>query len=187
MRGNSWTNQTLSDAWESTNMEDLFDSPWHTVITETRLTKKFITDEEGAGILLPRMLVEKPPEVERRRLYVFSANIEAHGHIGSCPGYALLVSQGKATKPRKVEFRERAGTIVERILAREERMETNKERIAETERVRERKGARIERGAGDVPMEPVNRADEQVAVRHADASGGYIKENQHEEKSTRDI
>ena len=36
-------------------------------------------------------------------------------------------------------------------------------------------------------MEPVNRDDEQVAVRHADASGGYIRENQHEEDMMRDI
>ena len=42
-------------------------------------------------------------------------------------------------------------------------------------------------GAGDVPMEPGNRADEQVAVRHADASGGDIRENQHEEDRMRDI
>ena len=47
--------------------------------------------------------------------------------------------------------------------------------------------ARIERGAGDVPEEPGNRADEQVAVRHADASGGDIRENQHEEDRMRDI
>ena len=40
---------------------------------------------------------------------------------------------------------------------------------------------------GDVPMEPGNRDDEQVAVRHADASGGYIIENQHEEERMRDI
>ena len=38
-----------------------------------------------------------------------------------------------------------------------------------------------------MPMEPGNRDDEQVAVRHADASGGYIIENQHEEDRMRDI
>ena len=43
------------------------------------------------------------------------------------------------------------------------------------------------RGAGDVPVEPGSRADEQVAVRHADASGGHIRENQHEEERMRDI
>ena len=49
------------------------------------------------------------------------------------------------------------------------------------------KRARIERGAGDVPGEPEDKDDEQVAVRHADASGGYITENQHEGKIQRDI
>ena len=37
------------------------------------------------------------------------------------------------------------------------------DRIAETERVKERQRARVERGAGDVLMEPGNRGDEQVA------------------------
>ena len=119
VRGKNWTKQTLSDAWESTNLEDVFDNPWHTVITETRLTKKFITDEEGALLLLPRMLVEKPPEVERGRLYVVSADVEAHGHIGSCPGYALLASQGKAAKLREWER-----LHIERTWAGKARMET---------------------------------------------------------------
>ena len=38
-----------------------------------------------------------------------------------------------------------------------------------------------------MPEEPRNRDDEQVAVRHADASGGYITENQHKEKRMRGI
>ena len=62
-----------------------------------------------------------------------------------------------------------------------------KDRVVETERVKERKRDRVERGAGDVPMEPRNRDDEQMAVRHADASGGNIIENQHEEDRMRDI
>ena len=45
---------------------------------------------------------------------------------------------------------------------------------AKTESLRQseskRKRARVERGAGDVPMDPGNRDDEQVAVRHADAA-----------------
>ena len=45
------------------------------------------------------------------------------------------------------------------------------DKVAETERVKQRKRARVERGAADVPVEPRNRTDEQVAVRHADASG----------------
>ena len=38
-----------------------------------------------------------------------------------------------------------------------------------------------------MPREPVSRADEQVAVRHADASGGDIRENQHVHNRVRDI
>ena len=38
-----------------------------------------------------------------------------------------------------------------------------------------------------MPEEPGDKDDEQVAVRHADASGGYIRENQHEEKTMRNI
>ena len=34
---------------------------------------------------------------------------------------------------------------------------------------------------------PENRDDEQMAVRQADASGGDIRENQHEEDRMRDI
>ena len=56
---------------------------------------------------------------------------------------------------------------MERSLAGEARMETYKDRIAERKRVREKRRARIERGAGDVPEEPRNKNDEQVAVRHA--------------------
>ena len=172
-------------------MEDLFGNPGHhrlhTAIAETKWTKKFTTDEEGTDRLLLRIVAEKPPVVERRRCYVLFADIQAHGHIGSCPGYALLTSQGKETKPRRDEFRERVGTTIERTLTGEARIDTCKERVAETQRVREKRRARMERGAVDVPEKPGNQGDEQVAVRHADASGGYIIEIQHEEKRIRDI
>ena len=112
-----------------------------------------------------------------RRFYVLSADIEAHGHTGGCPVCAALASHGKATKPHNEECRERIRTIIERTKTGKARMNAYKDRIAETERVGARKGARVERGAGDVPMEPGNRDDEQVAVRHADASGGDIREN----------
>ena len=36
-------------------------------------------------------------------------------------------------------------------------------------------------------MEPRNRLDEQVAVRHADASGGESGKTQHEEDRMRDV
>ena len=114
------------------------------VITETKLAIE----------VQPRIVAEKPLEVERRRFYVLSANDEAHGHVGRCPGYALLTSHGKARKTRKDEFREQVGTIIERTLAGEARMETHEDRIAETARVREKRRARIERGAGMCLWQP---------------------------------
>ena len=100
------------------------------------------------------MLVEKSPEGHRGGFYILFVGIEAHGHIGIGRGCAFLTSHGEETNPRKDEFRKRVGTVVERILAGEARMETYEDRIAETERVRERRRARIERGAMHVPEEP---------------------------------
>ena len=62
-------------------------------------------------------------------------------------------------------------------------MDAYSDRVAETERVKERKRARIERGSGHVPIEP--RSDEPVEDRHAVASGE--DERQHEENEMRDI
>ena len=116
-----------------------------------------------------------------------SADIEAHRHTGGCPGGAALALHGRATKPHNDECRERITTIIERTLTGKARMNAYKDRIAETERVKERKRARVERGAGVVPRVPENRDDEQMAVRQADASGGDITEKQHEEDRMRDI
>ena len=86
-----------------------------------------------------------------------SADIEGHGHTGGCPGCAALASHGRATKPQNNECRERIRT----------RTLTGKARMIHT-----KTESRAERGARDVPMEPGNRDDEQMAVRHAGASGG---------------
>ena len=64
VRGKSWTRQTLSHAWESTNWEGLCGAPWQMVAPELRLTKKVTADKEGAGPPLPRIVVEKALEVE---------------------------------------------------------------------------------------------------------------------------
>ena len=85
VRGNSWTRQTLSDAWESTNWEGLFGTPWQKVAPELKLTKQVTAVKEGAAPPLPRIVVERAPEVEPRRFYVLLADIEGHGHTGSCP------------------------------------------------------------------------------------------------------
>ena len=81
----------------------------------------------------PRMLVKESVEVECRKFYVLHANIEAQGHVGSCPGYALLTLHGKTTKPRNDEFRERVEMIIVKTLTGEARIDTRKDRIAETE------------------------------------------------------
>ena len=52
--------------------------------------------------------------------------------MGSCLGYSLLIWQGKATKPRKEEFRERVRRIIERNLA-ESLGESESERREELE------------------------------------------------------
>ena len=109
-RDKSWTRQTLSDAWESRNWEGLCGTPRQMVTRELRLTQKVTADKEGAGAKLPR-IVERAPEAEPRRFYVLSADIEAHGHTGGCPGCAALTSHGKATKPHNDECRERIRTI----------------------------------------------------------------------------
>ena len=59
-----------------------------------------------------------------------------------------------------------------------ERVSAKKSKVAETERVKERKRARTERCAGDVLVELGN--DEQMADRHAVAS--VEDERQHDEK-----
>ena len=156
------------------------------VAPELKLTKKVTADKDGAGPPLPRIVVERAPDVGPSRFYVLSADIEAHRHTGGCPGCAALASHGKATKPHNYECRERIRTIIERTLKGKAKMSAYRDRFAETEGVKERKRARVERGAGDVPRALENR-DEQMAVRQADASGGDIRQNQHEEDRMRDI
>ena len=78
------------------------------VAPELKFTKKVTADKEGAGPPLLRIVVERAPEVEPRRFNVLSADIEAHGHTGGCPGCAALPSHGRATKPHNDECRERS-------------------------------------------------------------------------------
>ena len=117
------------------------------VAPELKWTKKVPADKGGAGPPLPRVVVERAPKVEPRKFYVLSADIEAHGHTGGCQRCTALASHGRATKPHNDECRERIRTIIERTLTGKARMNAYKDRIAETERVKERKRARVERGA----------------------------------------
>ena len=117
VRGKSWTRQTLSDAWESTDWEGLCGSPWQMVAPELKLTKKVTADKEGADTL----------------------------------------EHGEVTQPHNDECRERIRTIIDRTLTGKARMNPYKDGIAETQRVKERQRARVERGAGDVLLQPGNR------------------------------
>ena len=180
VRGKSWTRQTLSDAWDSTNWEGLCGTPWQTVAPELKLTEKVTADKEGAGWLKERQ--KSNPEDSTFCLQTLKLT-----DTGGCPCCSARESHGTVIKPHNDECRERIRTIIERTLTGKARINAYKDRIAKTERVKERKRARVERGAEDVPMVPENRDDEQVAVRHADASGGDIRENQHEEDRMRDI
>ena len=109
------------------------------VAPEVKLTKKVTAEKEGAGPPSPRIVVERTPEVEPRRFFVLSADIEAHDHIGGCTGCAALESHGRGTKPHDDECRERIRTIIERTLTGKARMNAYQDRIAEAERVKERK------------------------------------------------
>ena len=88
----SWTRQTLSDAWESTKWDGLSGTPWHMAAPEVKLTKRVTADKEGAGPPWPRIVGERTPEVEPRRFFVLSADIEAHGHTGGGPGFHSVKS-----------------------------------------------------------------------------------------------
>ena len=46
VRDKSWTRQTLSDAWESTNWEGLCGTPWRMVAPELKLAEKAPADKE---------------------------------------------------------------------------------------------------------------------------------------------
>ena len=122
--------KTLNYASESTIWEGLRGTPWQMVAPELKLTNK-VTADKGAGPPLPWIVVARALEVEPIRLYVLSADIEAHGHTGGCPGCAALASYGNARKPHCNECRERIGTIIENFDGKS-KDECEKDRIAET-------------------------------------------------------
>ena len=66
VRGKSWTRQTLSDAWAATNWDGLCGTPWQMVALVTSVAKNCGGKNSGG----------------------LSADIEAHGHTGGCPGCA---------------------------------------------------------------------------------------------------
>ena len=160
VRGNNRTTHALNDARDVTNWEGLCGTPWQMVALGLKLAKKVTADKEGAGPHCQGLWLK-----ERQRLNPEDSTsclrTLKHGHTGGCPGCAALAWHGRATKPHNDERRERIRTIIERILMGKARMNACKDRIAETERVKERKRARVEQGAGDVPRVPGH--EEQMA------------------------
>ena len=111
VRGKSWTRHKVMLGDRRTGKVCVV-LPWQKVAPELKLTKKVTADKEVAGPPLPRIVVERAPEVGPRRFYVLSADIEAHGHTGGCPGCAALASHGKGRKPHNDECRERIRTTI---------------------------------------------------------------------------
>ena len=112
---------------DATNWDGLCGTPWLMVALGLKSTKKVVGDKEGAGPPLPWIVVERIPEVEPSRFYVFSADIEARGHTGGCPGCAALASHGRAIKPNNNECAERIRAIIERTLTGKARMDAYKD------------------------------------------------------------
>ena len=96
-----------------------------------------------------------------------------------------LAWHGHATRPHNDECRERIRTIIERTLTGKVRMNAYEDRVVE-DRASEKRGKELElREVQEMCL--WNPGTEQVAGRHANASGGDITENQHEENRMRDI
>ena len=106
---------------------------------ELKLTEEVAADKEGVGLPLPRIVVERIPEAEPIIFHVLSADIETHGHTGGCPVCEAVASHGRAIEPHDNECRERIKTIIGRTLTGKARMNARKDRVAETQRVKERK------------------------------------------------
>ena len=66
VRGERWTRQTLSDAWDATNWDGLCGTPWQMVAYELKLTNKVTVVKERSGPPLPRIVVRRFPEAEPR-------------------------------------------------------------------------------------------------------------------------
>ena len=98
VRGKSRTRQPLNDAWDATDWDGLCGTPLQMEALELKLTMKAASDKEGTAVPLPRIVVERTLEVEPRRFYVLSADIDGHGHTGGCPLCAAQASHGRATK-----------------------------------------------------------------------------------------
>ena len=187
LRGKSWTRQTLSDAWESTNWEGLCGTPWQMVAQELRLTKKVTADKEGAGPHCQGLWLRECWRLNLEDSTFCLRTLKLMDTLEVVRVAQRLHRMQERQSHMMTNADSESEPTIERTLTGKARMNAYKDRIAETERAKEKKRVQVERGAGDVLMKPGNRYDGQMAVRHADASGGDITGNQHKEDRMRDI
>ena len=104
VRGKSWTSQTLSDAWDATNLDGLCGAPWQGVALELQLTKKVTAHISGAEPPLLRIAVEgKFQRLSQEDLKCCRQTSRLHGHTGGRPGCAALALHARAIKPHSNE------------------------------------------------------------------------------------
>ena len=84
--------EPLNDALHAT--------PWHMIALEAKLTQKISSDKEGAVLPLPRIVVERIPEVDPRR-FCKRRGSRSHRRLFGC---AALASHGRATETTKLRM-----------------------------------------------------------------------------------
>ena len=88
-------------------------------------------------------MIGRAPEVEPRRFYVLSADIEAHGHEAAQDAQHLHRMEKRQSHTTMNAEKKSERSLTEPLTGNA-RMNAYKERIAETERVKEKKRARVE-------------------------------------------
>ena len=128
--------------WESTNWEGLCGTPWQMVAPELKLTKKVTAEQEGAG---PPMAKDRGLK-ERRRLSLEDSTFCLRTlNLTDTMEVVRVVRHLHRMDERQnhimTNAEKRIRTIIERTLTGKARMNAYKDRIAETERVKERRRA----------------------------------------------
>ena len=148
---------------------------------DLKLIKKVTSNIEGAGRSLPRSAVERIKRLsqEDSTCCLLTLRLMVTQEV------VRVVKRWHRTEerqnPHNNKCRERIITIIERTLTGKARMNAYKDKVAETEEVKEVNKSSSE--AGDVPGEAGNEA--QMTDRHAVAS--CEEERQHDENRMRDI
>ena len=134
-RGKSFSRLAASDAWDAEGIETLCGVPWSMVDKQVKLSRKVTSGPEGAGPPLePRAPVDRAPELEPRRRYVLSADVEKFGATPGCPGCESLMVHGRVVgTSHNQECRDRIGELLERAVEGQARLEAHRRRTAKDE------------------------------------------------------